>query len=221
MNRTLTLLGTTAALLALAACSAPATRSDTAATTHAKAAAGAETTAATLDPQDRNAFFVHFARTGDVAAVERELAAGIDINVRDNLGQTALIAAVSHSLLPVVNVLLQHHADANAADNSGWAPLHYAAYFGAGSEVMDALVAGGADVNLRNDRGITPLYFATAAAHDVQVASLLAHGADREIASNAGFTPLRLANTKGFTAIAALLAPAASSSAPPPAEGTR
>ena len=170
--------------------------------------AAAEATPA-LTPQDRNAFFVHYARNGDLANVRKELAAGIDVNVHDNLGQTALIAAVSHGALDVVNELIARRADVNAADVAGWTSLHYAAYFGAGNELIAALLKGGANIDARNDRGITPLYFATALAHAEQVKFFVDHGADRAIASNSGFTPLKVAQTKGYDGISALLDPTA------------
>ena len=201
-----------AAALLLAGCAASAPKPEAAA--QAAPEAGAETATAAaataeLSPEDRNSFFVNFARTGDLASVKKELAAGIDVNVHDSLGQTALLAAVSHSALPVVNELIAHHADVNAADTAGWTPLHYAAYFGAGNELIAALLKGGASIDARNDRGITPLYFATALAHAEQVKFLLEHGADRAIASNSGFTPLKVAQTKGYDGIAALFDPAA------------
>ena len=192
---------------ALAACVGPAAKPE-ASTPAATPAADANPLAA-LSPEDRNAFFVNNARSGDLAALRRELDAGIDINVHDNLGQTALLAAVSHGAIDGVRLLLARHADPNATDSAGWTALHYATYFGVGTDLIDLLLQGGAAINARNDRGITALYFATAGAHAEQVRFLLAKGADREVASNAGYTPLRLAQTKGFDEIVALLDPAA------------
>lgn len=210
MNRTL--ISMTAAALLLTGCAGTAVKPD------AAPAAPAAATAADvpqLAPQDRAAFFVHYARSGDLAAVTRELNAGIGVNVHDNIGQTALIAAISQGSAEITALLLKRGANPDEADNAGWTPLHYATYFGSGVELIDLLLKAGAKIDAQNDRGITPLYFATATAHEIQVAYLIAHKADRNIASNNGITPLRLAQTKGFETIALLLDPAAPKPAPP------
>jgi len=170
--------------------------------------------AAGLSPQDRVAFFVNHARQGKVDDLKQDLDAGIDVNGRDSLDQTALLAAVSHNELGEVQLLLGHGADPNLADNAGWTSLHYAAYFGSGTGIIAALLDHGAAIDRRNDRGITPLYFASATGHDAQVKLLLGRGADRSIASKAGYTALRVAQVKGFYTTAALIDPAAAKAAP-------
>jgi ankyrin repeat protein len=209
MIRTLAPAASAALVLLLAGCSASAPKPH--ATTPVTAAPA---TVPQLAPEDRNAFFVHFARSGDVESLRKELDAGIDANVTDNLGQTALIAAVSHGGLEATNLLLARGADPDVRDNAGWSPLHYAAYFGAGTDLMAALLAKGAKIDARNDRGITALYFASATAHSVQVSYLLEHGADRNIASTSGYTPLRLAQTLGYDVIAKQLEPSATPTKP-------
>jgi len=153
-------------------------------------------------------FFVHSARTGDIASLKKALDEGVAINVFDNLDQTALIAAVSQSKLEAVKLLIQRGADVNLVDRAGWSPLHFAVYFSTETAVIDALIAGGAKLNAQNDRGITPLYFASITGHESQVKRLIAAGADRNVASKSGYTPLRVAQIKGLQSTAALLAPA-------------
>lgn len=169
-----------------------------------------------LSQEDRIAFFVNHARSGEIDAVKQGLADGIPVNGRDSLDQTALLAAISSNSLPEVQLLLAHGADVDIADNAGWTPLHYAAWFGSNSLVLKELLDHGAKIDARNGRGITPLYFASVTGHEAQVKLLLAHGADRSLASTSGYTPLRAAKVKGLDGIVALLDPQAAATVPQP-----
>jgi ankyrin repeat protein len=190
-----------------------------AATTPATDAAAAPSTPA-LSPEDQLNFFVSDARNGHVDAVKAGVDAGLPVNGKDSLGQTALLAAVSHNELEEVQLLLAHGADPNIPDDAGWTSLHYAAWFGSGVDVLASLRDHGATINAQNDRGITPLYFASVAGHTAQVKYLLDQGADRAIASKSGYTPLRAAKTKGLDGIVALLDPdAAKAAAATPVKG--
>ena len=169
-------------------------------------------TLSTLDPstlsaEDRIGLTTHFARIGDLAALKRMLDAGVDVNGRDSLDQTPLIAAVSQDSLLGVTELLKRGAKLDIVDKAGWTPLHFATFFSDDTDVMAALLDAGAAVNARNDRGITALYFAAATGHEAQVKLLLARGADKTIASKTGWTPLRITKVKGIEPIAKLLDP--------------
>lgn len=202
--KTLTISSFGLSALLLGACAGPASAPEAVAATPATPVAS---------PEDRIAFFVNDARNGHIDNVQKELDAGIQVNGKDSLDQTALLAAVSHNEFEEVKLLLAHGADPNLPDNAGWTPLHYAAWFGSGVSVLDLLREHGATVDARNDRGITPLYFASVAGHTVQVKYLLEQGADRSIASKSGYTPLRAAQTKGLDGIVALLDPDAAKAA--------
>ena len=199
-------------LLALSGCAQNTAKPDGAATP--------ATDTASLSTEDQVALFVNHARNGEYAELARAIKAGIPINQRDALDQTALIAAVSHNADDCVKLLLDHGADPKITDNAGWTPLIFAAYFGGDDELLKLLLDRGSDINARNDRGLTALYLAAATGHEPQVKLLLAHGADPSIASNSGYTPLRIAQLKSLDPIIALLDPKAaktSSSAPTPA----
>jgi ankyrin repeat protein len=162
---------------------------------------------ASLSAEDRIGLTVHFARIGDLKALQKMLDAGVDVNGRDSLDQTPLIAAVSQDSTVAVRELLKRGARLDAVDKAGWTPLHFATYFSDATEVMGLLLEAGASVDARNDRGITPLYFAAGTGHVAQVQLLLARGADRRLASNSGWTPLRIAQVKGIEPVARLLDP--------------
>lgn len=206
--------GLTLAAILLAGCAGQAARQDSAAVA-AKAADPSKAVPPTIDTldvaslsaEDRIGLTVHFARIGDLKALRKMLDAGVDVNGRDSLDQTPLIAAVSQDSKIAVQELLKRGAKLDIVDKAGWTPLHFAAYFSDSAEVMRLLLDAGARIDAQNDRGITPLYFAAGIGHVAQVELLLARGADRRLASASGWTPLRIAQVKGIEPIAKLLDP--------------
>jgi ankyrin repeat protein len=80
----------------------------------------------------------------------------------------------------------------------GFTALHFAAFFG-GREAASALLAAGADPNLRsrNDFAVMPIHSAVAAAHGDVVAALLDAGADPNARQQHGWTPLHGAAQNG------------------------
>ncbi len=98
----------------------------------------------------------------------------------------------------------------NAKDNrKGATALIYATENGAQLEVVQELLAGGADVNARDDRGKSPLLNAVfddgdeASAKVVKV--LLAYGADLTAKNTEGQTALDIAEQRGKAKVAQLL----------------
>ncbi len=99
---------------------------------------------------------------------------GVCIESVANLGQTALVIAVTNRQEEIVSCLLDRGANPNTADISGWTPLHYAC--GAGElEICQMLIKAGADLNKKNLGGETPLD--------------IAHVCDQEDLINALTTP--------------------------------
>jgi uncharacterized protein len=88
--------------------------------------------------------------------------------------------------------LLDGGAHANAHDNTGSTPLHFAAR-GESAEVIGLLIEAGADVNATNDKGETPLYNAvgntTSAALDI-IRRLRQSGADPTVETASGSSAL-------------------------------
>jgi ankyrin repeat protein len=106
------------------------------------------------------AAFLHSAASGDVTAVNLFLAAGMDPNVKDQVGGTALRYAAAKGHLAIVQALLDKGAEVNVQDNDGFTPLRYAAYYGH-TAVVQALLKKGADVNVKDRWGWTPLMVAS------------------------------------------------------------
>jgi ankyrin repeat protein len=107
----------------------------------------------------------------------------------------ALITAVRSAQHPAVQTLLAAHpALLNAKDPVQSTLLHHAAGFGT-LETMKLLLESGAEVNVANRRGSSPLHWAI---HDeAKVRLLLSRGANVNVKQSQGRTPLYLAALLG------------------------
>ena len=157
--------------------------------------------------------------TGNVGAVKKHLADGVDVNTRDNAGWTALHESVSHGEEEIVELLIASGAHVNAKDNDGETPLHHAlghGFCGNSPKVASLLIAAGADVNAKSTGGWTPLHYVTEfscedlAKCDPQltVEQLIVKGADVNSMNEDRETPLDLLSSdelKGVTAKIAIL----------------
>jgi len=97
--------------------------------------------------------------------VQRLLALGADIDVRNYKGKTALHCAAKAGFLNVINLLIEEGATVDATDNNGETPLFEAirSTIKNGEKqraAMEALLTKGADPNLKNRKGLTPLQVA-------------------------------------------------------------
>lgn len=71
----------------------------------------------------QQAKFLEAAQTGDLEKVKMGIAAGIDIETRGALGDTALIIAADKGNLAVAKYLLESGADIHAKNNDAYTPL--------------------------------------------------------------------------------------------------
>lgn len=70
---------------------------------------------------------------------------------------------------------------------------------------VQALLAKGADVNAKTDKGATALVWAATTGHNDTVQALLAHGADVNAKNNTGMTALMMAKKRGHKEIVRML----------------
>jgi ankyrin repeat protein len=166
------------------------------------------------------------ALTGDVEMMRLLLAKGADTKVADGIGRYSLIAAgVSHSP-GAVQLLLQNGADVHAStslpagavtrtpnnikngppNNSRVTALHNAAAYGP-VESVRYLLAAGANVNARDSRNLSPLFFALATEYPSKeiVGTLIRAGADVNVPDSNGDTALDWAEKFGYPSIIAEL----------------
>jgi hypothetical protein len=101
------------------------------------------------------------AEAGDLAAINRHLARGADVNaVRGDYALTPLHLAALADRPDAIALLIQKGARPDPAAVDGGTPLHAAAFVGH-DHVVTALVEHGANVNSRNAQARTPLDNAT------------------------------------------------------------
>lgn len=81
---------------------------------------------------------------------------GIDVNKRDESGNTPLIYVCMKNARDLVKLLLDSGADAGLGNNQDRMPLHFAAETG-NSEIIALLTDAGADINCTDRNGVTPL----------------------------------------------------------------
>ena len=97
--------------------------------------------------------------------IQRLLALGADINIQNYKGKTGLHCAAKAGFLNVIKLLLEKGAAIDATDNNGETPLFEAirSTIKSGEKqraAIEALLVKGADPNVKNRKGLTPLQVA-------------------------------------------------------------
>ena len=112
------------------------------------------------DEKQDSAFLVAGAR-GHAEVVKLTLAAGANLKSTNRFGGTALIPACHYGHLETVQVLLATRIDVDHVNRLGWTALLEAVILGDGgdvhTEIVRLLLAHGANPNIADREGITPL----------------------------------------------------------------
>ena len=151
------------------------------------------------------------AESGDESGVRNALES-YDANT-DDLCETKvypLMLAAHSGCLECVSLLLDAGAIPSVRHHAhGATPLISAASQGHG-DVVQALLSHGAQVDERDDRNLTALWFACEAGRTSAVRHLLAAGADPTIRAHTGVTPVMLAKHAKHVAVLEMLSAALS-----------
>jgi ankyrin repeat protein len=118
------------------------------------------------------------AMRGDGAAVLALIKKGVDVNVPQGDGVTALHWAVRRGDMELATALVRAGANAKTATRFGaYTPLHLAAERGS-APLVKALLAAGAVVDAKTNTGATPLMFAAGNGDTAAIAALIDAAAD-------------------------------------------
>jgi len=128
------------------------------------------------------------------------------INKYANDGFTALGLASYFGQFEAARYLVLKGADVNLPSKNGYNvfPLHSAAA-GNYTDIARMLINSGADVNIKQQMGVTPLHSAAQNGNLELIILLLEKGAMVDIRMEGGKLPADLAREKGFTEIADIL----------------
>ena len=137
------------------------------------------------------------AQEGFTQRVLELIAAGVDVNRKDPIGNTPLHYALDMGGFDthpeIAQALIVAGADINAKDKFGDTPLHFVASWYGLTEMVDALIAAGADIHAKNRNGDTPLHCVALTGPPEAAAALIAAGADIYAKNNRGDTLLHYA----------------------------
>jgi ankyrin repeat protein len=167
-----------------------------------------QTEIAALIARHRELSLPEAAAVGDTKSAEAILARQPGaINERSNDGWTPLHLAGFMGHADVARVLLDHGADIEAVSNNSIAnrPLHAAIAGKAATDVIELLLARGADVTARVELGITALHLSAARGNMPVTRRLLELGADPAARMTDGKLPASYATERGHPEVAALL----------------
>lgn len=117
--------------------------------------------------------------------LSRLLTNGVSANVRDSIGNSALLYAANNGRMDMVRLLLKNHADPNLGTPEGVAALKRAGI--QHIEIIDALLDSGADPNRTDHRGRSLLAYACAkTGYSRLIALLLKHKANPNVVGENG-----------------------------------
>ncbi len=164
-----------------------------------------------------------------IAAVKQHIAAGTDVNAKLRGGHTPLHIAVEHTDPSDLEDMMFQDEDADGISDLAEMLLgtdendpnskptneealkaeneweHVKSNKELSKEIIELLIAKGADVNAKRDDGETPLHQAASKGRKEIIELLITKGADVSAKSDDGWTPLHQAAYKGHKEIAELL----------------
>ncbi|MDX2146061.1 MAG: ankyrin repeat domain-containing protein [Planctomycetota bacterium] len=123
---------------------------------------------------------------GNVDALRLLIEFGANVNNKNKWGQTALMAAARSGDQATAEVVLAAKPDVNDQDETGDTALSLAAQTDTGYALIERLLAAGANVNIANEDGVTPLMRAADRGDKRLLVLLLERGAKARVKDDTG-----------------------------------
>ena len=141
---------------------------------------------------------------GCEADIKQLLNSGANVNAVGLAGEPVIVGAVAADNAEVVELLI--NSGANIKGTNGWNLVYKAAEYKSG-DALGVLLKHDVDVDIRNDKGTTPLMVVAGSiyADSDRILTLTKKGADVNAKDKDGYTPLMYACTVGKADVAEFL----------------
>ncbi|EKP06434.1 ankyrin repeat protein [Leptospira kirschneri str. 2008720114] len=152
--------------------------------------------------------FFNSIRSGNVKRIRNLLQNGFNPNLNFYHGITSLSIALKYHRLEIVQVLIEYRADTNLVDQStGFTPLIHSILENDFSlDMMFVLIRNGADLDRKDERGMSPLHHCVNEGKLEALRFLLERGADPNAQDRDGVTCIHLAkSSQGMSEFVELL----------------
>ena len=149
----------------------------------------------------------------DPSMVQTLLSYNVDVNSRDNVGQTSLHRATRGGNENIMRILLDHGAEVDIVNDEWNTPWSANVKF-RNDKVLGVLLGAGADPNRRDQDGATKLYGAAAGGNVELVKFLLKSGTNPSLRTDYDWAPLHWASYHGHLECVKLLLDAGAETSP-------
>ena len=150
--------------------------------------------------------FLKSIESGDVHIAKLFIKSGIDVDTKNQNGESALMIASKRGHIHVVKLLIDNYANLDSKNNSGDSILGLVSING-NDNIVRLLIKNGADINIRNGANeSTSLMYASEKGKLEVVKSLIYNGADCNITNdNLSYTAMKYAKEKRHFQIVEIL----------------
>ena len=144
-------------------------------------------------------------RNKDIEGVRKAIEEGVDVNIQNKDGYTALMIASERGYFEIVKLLIEKKAKLDIQNEYGCTALKFASIYN-WIDIAEFLIEKKAKLDIQNEYGWTLLMEAIYyGRRNKLIKSLLKGGADKDIKNNEGETALDFAKARGNQEIVELL----------------
>ena len=154
-----------------------------------------------INSATKNMNFFGAVKTDLLEKVQEFVENGMNIDIQNDHGYTAIMFAVWHGHKKIVEYLHKAGADLNIQNNFGYTAIMYAVWWRGYKEIVEYLHKAGAELNIQNNDGNTAIMLAVWCGYKEIVEYLRKAGADLNIQNNFGETAIMIAAQDGRSEI--------------------